>query len=143
MLAKDKFYIVAIINKKTVLVNAGKRDGVRKDNSFDILDQKKKTLKDPITGEILDKFYQKKQRIYVSEVHEKYSVCVSTYTTKTSNLYDFASIASPLSDIIGSNTVKTEIVGKELNVEDSEIEDLLSEFNYAKVKVGDIVKKVD
>ena len=74
--------IIAILNNKQVIINIGKRDGVKSNDKFDIIDSQVKILRDPDTHEILDRFHQFKQQISVIKVELKYSICSSIFNKK-------------------------------------------------------------
>lgn len=138
-----KFKIIAITDKKTVLINAGQRDGIKTEDKFDILDPTPRQLKDPDTGEILDTITQKKQRVFVRKVFEKYCVCVSEFQrTVLSPIFSLNNdLLNPSLRFMGAE--KTETVGKPLNVKEDSISNLLNYYNYSEVKVGDQVQLVD
>lgn len=141
-----KFKIIKLVNKTTVLINAGKADGVKKDDKFRILDDNLTQIVDPDTDEILDEYYRFKQALYVDKVNEKYSVCVSQYSIPVTG----QSLASKIINTSGSSpftaamdihkTVKT--YGNTMNVDEDELDDVLSEYNHGKVHVGDEVEPV-
>lgn len=66
----ETFKIVAILDDKTVLINAGERNDIKIGDEFNILEKGPTLIKDPDTGEVLEKVQQYKQRIYVQKVEK-------------------------------------------------------------------------
>jgi len=136
---KKKFKIIAIIDKETVLINAGSDDAITEKQAFNIIDEEPVIIKDPETGEVLDTYNRYKQRLYVKEVRPKYSICVSKYETVSVG-------ASLASRVIGSAAIfqapdlaDHHTIGRELNVDKNEVKDILSTYSYAKVHLNDEV----
>lgn len=142
-MAQKRFQIIAITDERTVLINAGKNDGITSGASFDILSSKPTKLKDPDTGEVLAEFPQKKQRIYVQKVFDKYCICVSKYTTQSVNaLAEELTLNHKLGSTIYDIYTKKETVGKDLNVDKKDFSTILKDYSYARVRVGDSVQLV-
>ncbi|MDG2545205.1 MULTISPECIES: hypothetical protein [Lactiplantibacillus] len=136
---QKKIRIIAIIDKKTVIINAGSDDGVNKKQEFNIIDNNPVIIKDPDTGEILDKFSRYKQKLYVKEVRQKYSICVSKYKASFVGASLASMVINSESFIQPSDSLEQKTVGSNLNVDDSEISNILSEYSYAKVHINDEV----
>lgn len=147
----ETFKIVAILDDKTVLINAGERNDIKIGDEFNILEKGPTLIKDPDTGEVLEKVQQYKQRIYVQKVEKKYSICVSKYTrTVIGNSLaerllrastDQYSIAITRVSVAG-DAEKQETVGRKLNIDPNEINDVLGSYSYHQVHAGDQVKLV-
>lgn len=139
--------IAAIINNKTVIINQGLRNGVSKNDEFDIIDSKSSILKDPTTGEVLGKFKQYKQRIYVTQVEDKYSICTSIFEKKELSDKTIEQMFNPLnlhpsifkSDI--TNNYKKVTVGRKMKISPEETKDILAKYNYKTIHIGDHIIK--
>lgn len=131
--------IAAIINNKTVIINQGSRNGVNKEDEFVIVDNPS-ILRDPTTKEILGIFKQYKQKLYVTQVEEKYSICTSIIKRRKIPQSYVDIIAKPLNSI--STLHEEHSFGKEMRIDSNEINDVLSDYNYKKVHVGDRIKKL-
>lgn len=140
---KNKIKIIAIINETTVIINAGTREGIKKDDKFNILDKKVYKLTDPDTHEVLDTFKKYKQKLYVKELHETYCICVSTYKKHimpASSLALMKSLTEPLNPFLKQDKESVKIIGKKMKIDPKEINDILSSYSYSTVHVGDVVK---
>lgn len=145
MVKSDKtIKIIAIVNDNTVLINAGKRDGLSSGDSLNVLDNHTTKLSDPDTGEVLAEFKQFKQKIYVKEAKDKYSICVGKYTRTATNLSTTSNaLAARILDtsgIIASSAryeTQTETVGKKLNVNPEQVTDIFSDYSYKMISIGD------
>lgn len=129
--------IVTIVDKKTVIINMGSEDGIKENDAFDILKKHPYILKDPTTGEVLGEFKQKKQRVYVKQLADKYCICISTYKQQIV-VHDFLESIIP-----GVVTTDEKTIGQDMNVDEKELNDIVSEFDYSTIHVGDKVQKVD
>lgn len=126
--------IIAILNNKQVIINVGKRDGVEVNDKFDIVDSQVKVLRDPDTHEILDRFHQFKQQISAIKVETKYSICSSIFDKKE-NAISTLSIRQ-YRPIINATTINRK-VGKQLKVDQKEVNDITAKYNYSVVHIGD------
>lgn len=142
---KKTIKIISILDDTTVLINAGSREGITTNDSFDIIDPKVEKIIDPDTKELLDEISRFKQRIYVKETKEKYSICVSKYSSTTVN----ASLTKMILQTSAKNLAnsfnmagteeETKTYGSELNIDPKEADNILSKYSHAKVHVGDEV----
>lgn len=136
---QKQFKIVAIIDDETVIINAGKRDGIMNNDKFNILDSKSQELKDPDTDEILGIFKQVKQPIFAKDVQEKYSICVSRYKSQGNSA--LASMILGTSRGAGTSNSEREI-GKKMKIQPEEATESLTHYTYETVHVGDVVEHV-
>ncbi|WP_390410074.1 hypothetical protein [Lacticaseibacillus jixiensis] len=146
MTTTKTFKIIAISDDHTVIINAGKREGITTKDAFDILDSEIKQLIDPDTKELLDEFQQKKQRVYVHSVRDKYCICVSKYKQSALESQMITSVTSSLTEALlnpASRYAKRETVGENLNIDKDEISGILNEYNHSLVHVGDVVQLVN
>lgn len=131
--------IATIIDDTKVIINQGSRDNVNVGDEFNIVDNKASILKDPTTDEILGKFNQYKQKIYVTQVEEKYSICTSIIKEKKVPQSYIDIVSKPLDSL---SIVKEESkVGKKMKINPNEINNVLSKYNYKTIHVGDRIKK--
>lgn len=138
---EKKPQIVAIINDTTVIINLGSREGIKEHDKFDILDDDIITLRDPDTKEILGRFSQSKEKIFVREVHKKFSICVSQYKTINSPLIN--SLMRPVNPLLRDvNNDEEKIIGRKLNIDSKEENNFLKKYNHKKVHIGDRVKLI-
>ena len=128
--------IIAILNNKQVIINIGKRVGVKSNDKFDIIDSQVKILRDPDTHEILDRFHQLKQQISVIKVELKYSICSSIFNKKENSISKLA--MKQYQPIINATTINRK-VGKHLNVNPKEVNDITAKYNYSVIHIGDKV----
>lgn len=135
MYSRKEYHVVAILSDTELIINAGRNNHVQLNSAFDILEDKDDILKDPITGEILDKFKRKKQRVYVKYIKPNYCICTSLYKKESNKPYAIQSL-------IEGNKLISETVGKKLNVDKSEINNIISKYSYSKIHVGDKVEIV-
>ena len=137
MSTTDKKYIK---KTKTVIINAGTREGIKNDDKFNILDKKVYKLTDPDTHEVLDTFKKYKQKLYVKELHETYCICVSTYKKHIMPASLMKSLTEPLNPFLKQDKESVKIIGKKMKIDPKEINDILSSYSYSTVHVGDVVK---
>ncbi|PCM42022.1 hypothetical protein CPU09_02540 [Mammaliicoccus sciuri] len=89
---KDKKYGVAeIIDERTIIINAGKNDGIKPEQELKVLSQGTFDITDPFTKEKIGSLNYVKSIIVVSEVMDKYSFCKPKSKHKnifSDNLFD-------------------------------------------------------
>lgn len=117
--------IVRILDKKTVIINLGSKDGVDKSTTFRILAEPEDII-DPDSGEKLGSVNVVKSKLKAQKVDEKFTIA-STRWTDYGGLY--------LANIPGSETVDY----GELNVPDDQIEPWKAKTEIP-VKKGDEVE---
>lgn len=133
------FKVIAISDQRTLAINAGKIDGITQSSKFDIMERKPMELKDPDTAEVFDTIFPKKQRVYVSEVFEKYCVCVSEYTSITGVTAFAAAMLG--SSRPASNPTKKRRIGTPMHVDAKEVSHVFS-YTHGVVHVGDVAALV-
>lgn len=133
---EKKAQIIAILNNKQVIINIGKRDGVKVNDKFDIVDSEVKILRDPDTHEILDRFHQFKQQISAIQVETKYSICSSIFNKKENSI---SKLAMRQYQPVINAAITTRKVGKHLKVDQSEVNDITAKYNYSVIHIGDKV----
>lgn len=145
-MTKEKvFKVIAISDQRTLAINAGKIDGVTQNSKFDIMERKSMELIDPDTAEVFDTIFPKKQRVYVSEVLEKYCICVSEYTSITGSTATVASTAFAAamlgSSRPASNHTKKRRIGTPMHVDAKEVSHVFS-YTHGVVHIGDVATLV-
>lgn len=133
---KKKPQIIAILNNEQVIINVGKRDGVKVNDKFDIVDPQIKILRDPDTHEILDKFQQFKQQISAIKVETKYSICSSIFNKKENPVSTL--LMNQYQPIINATTINNK-EGKALKVDQKEVDNITAKYNYSVIHIGDRV----
>lgn len=134
---------IAVINDdRTVILNVGSDDGVKKGQFYKIVDNTPAVIKDPDTGKVLASLKRFKQKIKVIEVYPTYSICTSVYKKKAGDNHSLASMIIESSngmERLYKNNKYERTVGRPMNVESKEITPVLSKYSYSKVHVGDKV----
>lgn len=121
--------VVRILDKYTVIINAGKNAGLQCDDEVQVYELEDE-IKD-LDGSVLATFEHIKAELKIIQVEKMYSVCKSNRTvTKT-----VPSISLALSPLLEEKTVTTNIP---LNVSESDIVPLNVKEPF--IKVGDPVK---
>ena len=122
----NNYHVVKIIDDKTIIINAGKKDNVKIGDEFEIYFDSESII-DPITKENLGSYSIIKDCVKVTDVFDKISICkglmipnqmVNTMTTLSSLL---------ISERKSLNIDKTDISG--------------NDNNTSKIKLGDKVRK--
>lgn len=131
--------IATIIDDTKVIINQGSRNNVNVGDEFNIVDNKASILKDPTTDEILGIFNQYKQKIYVTQVEEKYSICTSIIKKRKIPQSYIDIVSKPLDSL--SIVQEESKVGKKMKINPNEINNVLSKYNYKTIHVGDRIKK--
>ncbi|MCJ1785234.1 hypothetical protein [Mammaliicoccus sciuri] len=70
-----KFGVAEIIDERTIIINAGKNDGIKPKQELKVLSPGTYEITDPFTNEKLGAINYVKSIIIVSEVEDKYSFC--------------------------------------------------------------------
>lgn len=127
----DQYVITNILSETEIIISGGKEDGFKQSDVFLILDDAKYTeIKNPKTGEVLDTIYMYKDVLKVKKIENFYTI-LETEVTEVYN--PFTQVA------ISSYTDKP--INKRLNVDISQIDNILSQQTDAKIHVGDTVIK--
>lgn len=133
--------ILKILDDTTVVVNLGMRDGITTKDTLNILDKHKITLTDPCTNEILGNIRQMKEKIFVTEVHEKFCICVSKYTKIKNHNPAIEALMKPFEPLTGGKNKQTkQIIGNSMNINDDEVSGL---YTHNTVHIGDEVCVVE
>lgn len=139
--------IAEILDQYRVVINRGRLDGVRNSMRFYVYDEGKE-IKDPDTGEVLEKEEILKAYLKVIHVQDKISILESDETEKITTVPpSFSSFLGTLST--GLNLPVTREVMKSLPVNNKQLETTegsdaneMENRRDKKIKVGDLVKQV-
>ena len=71
--------IIRILDKRTVIINLGRRDGITDGKVFSILSQPEPVV-EPSTGEELGRVLVVKAKVSASEVYEKFTIATTRWT---------------------------------------------------------------
>lgn len=124
----SNFKIVKIISEYKVVVNAGSNCSIREDDILEVY-QPGQEVTDPETGESLGTLDFVKAKLRVVDVFPRMCVCENRDTQKTT-LIDIVQNFSPYQEKLPLNVQTTDISGGYEEVD-------------KKIKVGDLVRKVD
>lgn len=122
--------IVRILDKRTVIVNLGYRDGVTKKTVFRILAEPEDII-DPDSGEKLGSVNVVKSKLKAQTVNEKFTIATTRWTINT---YKGVNV-----NLLGSITDTETVDYGELNVDEKEIEPWKAQTEIP-VKKGDEVE---
>ncbi|WP_054678537.1 FlgT C-terminal domain-containing protein [Lacticaseibacillus sharpeae] len=142
-MTSKQFRVIAISDKYTLAINAGIKDKIKEGDQFDILDNDTKQLIDPETHELLATIQQKKQRIYVKEVFEKYSVCQSQYKQESISAGNLATALLSDASRVSDPRIRTRIIGRPMNVNSKDASNIFAKYNFGEIHIGDYVVKVN
>ncbi|HCS53725.1 hypothetical protein [uncultured Rubinisphaera sp.] len=70
--------VAQILNARELVINVGKNSRVKTGQIFAVMAESPIEIRDPETGELLDRIDREKVRVKITEVREKISIC-STY----------------------------------------------------------------
>lgn len=130
--------VADLIDHRTVALNIGTKDGVKKGMKFQIYDPKGKVIKDPDSGKVLGKNVIKKHKIEVVIVEDQYSTA-STYVFKRVNIGGYGNLGiTNLSKMLTPPKYVDEYETFEV---DPHTKKKISE-EQSSVKVGDIVEQI-
>lgn len=132
-----KVKIIKILSRYSIIINSGTNDGIEVGQKFNIIDDEKRLLTDPDTGDILDEFSAYKAQVIVKSVKERYSIC------ETPKYNTSPAISSAISDMFSNNVTQFagETKQKELNVSEYDIDNIFSNYSNSIVQVGDLLEK--
>ncbi|MGQ9627325.1 MAG: FlgT C-terminal domain-containing protein [Anaerolineae bacterium] len=74
--------IIRIPDDRTVIINLGRKHGVRDDNIFSILAEPEPVV-DPFTGEELGRVSVVKAKVAASQVYDKFTIATTRWTERT------------------------------------------------------------
>lgn len=128
---KKEIKVIMIPDETNIIINYGSDDDneLNVGQEIEIYDPSIK-IKDPDTGNVLGFFYLKKDRLIITEIHEKYSIAKKRHYTVLDLNHHF--LSSPLLNDLTSTYEK-------LNVKE---EDVLDKSKFCKICIGDKVKLV-
>ncbi len=124
--------IIRIIDKRTVIINLGSKDGVDSNSIFSIMGEPEKII-DPNTHDELGEVTIVKSRVKAKEVAEKFTIATTKWQHSTFSLFDsvFAGMKK--------NVQTLETDEGELNVDELDIQPWKAK-SESTIKVGDIIK---
>ncbi|WHQ77655.1 hypothetical protein QFC96_10635 (plasmid) [Latilactobacillus curvatus] len=126
--------VIRILSHKEIIINAGSKDGIKKETKFDILDSDGDPVKD-LNGNILGALSSVKITIGVLELHDNFSIIGHTKQDTTISM----TVPQINNFFPGNSTFRTTINNNTLNVDSNEIEPRASESSSTQIKVGDKV----
>lgn len=124
--------IIRIIDRRTVIINLGKNDGIKEDSVFSIMGSPEQ-ISDPDTSEILGEVTIVKSRVKAKEVAEKFTIATTKWETYQINTFN------KLIKVFADNVDTYEQDEGELLVEEKDIQPWKAK-SESPVKVGDIVQ---
>lgn len=128
--------IIRILDKRTVIVNLGREDGIDKTSVFRILAEPESII-DPVTGEELGKVNVIKSKVGASEVYEKFTIATTRWVMTVYRTRFETSVAQMMGNLMET---ETEIVDEgELLVKPSDIQPWKAQSEIP-VQVGDVVE---
>jgi len=125
----DSFYVIKILDKKSVLIDYGRKHGAKKNDTVRVIVRGPEVL--DLDGNVLGTFDAVKTELTLVTVYDQFSLCrkIRTYTRNA--------LVSPLTAF--TTTTSEEI---ELNVDNSEISDISVAFENT-IRVGDLIEILD
>jgi hypothetical protein len=135
---KIKGKIVRILDKRTVVINLGSKNGIGNNSVFHILGEPEKVI-DPDTNETLGTVKVSKSRVRASQVFDRFTVATTSWKNTS---YSFPGLrVSELLGYSGISGIPTteEIDEGELNVDVADIRPWKAK-SESPVKVGDEVE---
>lgn len=133
MTNKD-IHVIRILSHKEIIIDAGYKDGIKKDMKFDILDSVGDPVKD-LNGKLLGSLSSVKVTIGILQLHDKFSIIGYTKQDSTMRI----SVPTINTLLSGNSTVRTTINNDTLNVNSDEIKPRISASSSNPIKVGDKV----
>lgn len=132
----EELGVAKIIDNYTLVISGGKNLGIKIDDKISILDLDGIEIKDPFTGEFLGYYPLIKDKVKVTQVFEKFSICKTLYKQPNINskIISNSINLSKTGLISGKNTNSR----KRLNLEESKVNDARYRSNKP-IKIGDIV----
>lgn len=130
-MGENEYVITNILSDTEVIISGGKDAGFKTSDIFLILDDDKYTqIINPKTKEVLDSIYMYKDVLKVKEIKDFYTVLES----------EVVETYNPFSQVEVSSYVDVPI-RKKLNVEASQVNNVLNQRTNSKIRVGDTVVK--
>jgi acyl-CoA reductase-like NAD-dependent aldehyde dehydrogenase len=129
---KIKGRIIRILDKKSVVINLGREQGIEDESIFYILGEPESVI-DPMTNEVLGTVSVAKSRVRASQVFDKFTIATTSWTTVTYSVY-----AGILENLTGGARTQTIDEG-ELKVSPDDVKPWKAK-SESPVKVGDEVE---
>lgn len=129
----QEFKVAKIINDYSLVINAGEKQGVKKDQKFQIIGKKGKEVKDPDTGEVIGQLDELKGIVFATTVYPNMTVVQSKI--KSSPFYP-----DPLPALKSIQAAQHSMYTKQheaLNVDVSQITGGFSPEESSPIQVGD------
>ncbi|ANY14228.1 hypothetical protein BCY75_09580 [Latilactobacillus curvatus] len=121
-----EYKIARIIDRYSVAINGGKKDGIALGMKFEILGNTDDAVLDPDTKELLGYIVAPKAVVRVSEVYDKYSICIN----------DDSFISSVMASRVQPNRTMSQAP---LNVNSADIRPIAPVPSRNPISVGDSV----
>lgn len=86
--------VAKIISTKQIVINAGKKDGIKVGDELEIVDQYGASVRDPDTGELLGTLDMPKGKVIVSTIYEKMAIADAPKINITSSNTNILGIAT-------------------------------------------------
>ncbi|MEN2370073.1 hypothetical protein [Leuconostoc lactis] len=134
MLNKEIYYVTNILSDTDIIISGGSENGFKDNDVFKILDSQNEKIINPQTKEVLDVIQRFKDQLIVKKINKKYTVLTSRTTTTL----------SPLArrDIESYRTIaKTRKQKLSLSVNQKQKNNILNEYSFNEIEVGDRVVK--
>lgn len=128
--------IIRILDKRTVIINLGKEQGIGKGSEFRILADSEQVV-DPSTGNVLGSVVVVKSKVRAIQVFDKFTIAATKWTATQPKFTPSFIDSSTLDAILPYETVTMD--EGELNVEEDDIQPWLAE-SASPVAVGDFVE---
>ncbi len=87
------FRVIEILDKKSILINMGKKDGAKRGDIVEIYEVGDKII-DPKTSEVIGTYDNIKDTLKITEVFDKFSVCKNILTERVSLIVDIPNLIS-------------------------------------------------
>lgn len=123
---KKQFHIIRILSDTRFIIDAGKKDGIKKNNTFSIIDSEGEEIKD-LKGNIIGHLGETKGKIIAKEVYDSFTVAQTKFVENAFR------VNTPFSALRTAEPAHYE----RLNIDTKEIEPL---GNENPIKKGDVVK---
>lgn len=126
--------IIRILDKRTVIINLGRNDGIRENSIFHILGEQESII-DPFSEEELGVVKVVKSKLKASQVDEKFTIATTKWTISTTSL-----MLPALEAFSKMTQTETRVIDQgELLVDEKEIEPWKAQTETP-VRIGDTVE---
>jgi hypothetical protein len=123
--------VIRILDKRTVIINLGSRDGIRNDNFFSILGEPESVV-DPASEEELGQVAVVKARLKADRVYEKFTIATTRWTEADTTIGNLSNLLASL--------YKLRIVDQgDLLVDPAQVQPWKAQSEIP-VQIGDIVE---